>query len=92
MLPHEVKERIESQIPDSMCQVHEFSGGQDHYSVVIVSDEFEGKTPLARHRMVMALFREEVDSEEVHALSIKALTKSQWEEEKALGRVRVGVQ
>lgn len=82
MLHHEVKHRIESGIANSECFVHEFSGGTDHYSVIVVADAFEGHSSLARHRMIMDLFQAEVATGEVHALSIKALTKKQWEHDK----------
>lgn len=82
MLAHEIKERIEQEIPGSVCFINEFSGGTDHYNVTVVSDAFEGMALLARHRMVMELFKEEIHSEEIHAFSIKALTKKQWESQR----------
>lgn len=82
MLSHEVKERIENGITGSECLVSEFSGGTDHYSVVVISDEFEGCASLKRHRMIMDLFQSEVSSGEVHALTIKAFTRLQWDNEK----------
>ncbi len=74
----EVKERIESGLQNCNCTVTEFSGGDDHYSVVVVSSDFLNLSQLKRHRMVMDLFKVEVDSGEVHALSIQALTKDEW--------------
>jgi acid stress-induced BolA-like protein IbaG/YrbA len=82
MLNHEIKERIESGILYSECLVSEFSGGSDHYAVVVISDSFEGQTLLSRHRMIMDLFKNEVATGEVHALTIKAFTQKQWEIEK----------
>ncbi|MBX9837225.1 BolA family protein [Silvanigrella sp.] len=83
MLNHEVKNRIEEGIPDSECLVNEFSGGTDHYSVVVISDSFDGHASLKRHRMIMDLFKEEMDTGEVHALTIKALTRKQWNDQKS---------
>ncbi|WGL60173.1 BolA family transcriptional regulator [Pigmentibacter sp. JX0631] len=82
MLSHEVKQRIENGIPNTLCSVNEFSGGTDHYSVVVVSNSFEGLSSLKRHRMIMDLFKEEMETGEVHALTIKAFTQTQWENEK----------
>jgi BolA-like protein 1 len=46
---------------------------------VVVSEEFISlKTPLARHRRVNAILKEELDGP-VHALSIVAKTPSQWQ-------------
>ena len=82
MLSHEVKNRIENGIKDSECLVSEFSGGTDHYSVVVISDAFEGQASLKRHRMIMDLFQNEMASGEVHALTIKTFTYHQWQSEK----------
>ena len=82
MLPFEVKDRITSGITSEAVYVNEFSGGTDHYEVIVVSKEFEGLISLKRSRLIMDLFRAEIDTGEVHALSIKAFTPTQWEEEK----------
>lgn len=81
MLSHEVKTRIESGISQAQCFVNEFSGGTDHYAVIVVSHMFEGLSLLSRHRMIMDLFKEEMNTGEVHALTIKAFTSKQWETE-----------
>ena len=82
MLHHEIKERIESGIPLAECFVNEFSGGTDHYAVIVVAPSFEGKSLLTRHRTIMDLFKAEMATGEVHALTIKAFTQTQWENEK----------
>jgi acid stress-induced BolA-like protein IbaG/YrbA len=87
MLPHEVKARIEDGLPVDFIEVQEFSGGTDHYSVIIVSEAFSGVPLLRRHRMVMELFRAELATEDVHALTIKAYTRQQWETEKSKPRL-----
>ena len=48
------------------------SGG-GHFNVTIVSDAFEGVSPLARHRMVYDALGDAMKTE-IHALSIKAHT------------------
>jgi len=48
-------------------------GGGGHYSVIIVSPLFSGKTALARHRMVYDTLLE-LMHEHIHALSVKAYT------------------
>jgi BolA protein len=52
---------------------HAGSGGGGHYRVTIVSEQFAGQPPLARHRAVYAALGEMLGPE-VHALSIRALT------------------
>lgn len=47
--------------------------GRGHFDVLIVSDAFKGKQPLARHRMVFAAVGNLMETD-IHALSIKALS------------------
>jgi acid stress-induced BolA-like protein IbaG/YrbA len=78
----EVKARIIEGLPDAEVVVNEFSGGNDHYAVLVVSDVFEGKKLLARHRLVLDLFQSEIASGEVHALTMKTHTLAEWQIEK----------
>ncbi|MFZ9519245.1 MAG: BolA family protein [Silvanigrellaceae bacterium] len=78
----EVKGRILEGFPGAEVVVNEFSGGNDHYAVLVVSDLFAGKKLLARHRAVLDLFQTEISSGEVHALTMKLHTKNEWEVEK----------
>eukprot|EP00457_Paulinella_chromatophora_P020487 gb/GEZN01022540.1/.p1 GENE.gb/GEZN01022540.1/~~gb/GEZN01022540.1/.p1 ORF type:complete len:137 (+),score=11.24 gb/GEZN01022540.1/:20-430(+) len=52
-------------------------GSETHFSVHVVSQSFEGKTAVARHRMVHKVLEEELN-QGVHALAIKAQTPSQF--------------
>ncbi|WP_269790853.1 BolA family protein [Stenotrophomonas sp. Iso1] len=47
--------------------------GRGHFNVVVVSEVFAGKAPLARHRAVYAALGTMMETD-IHALSIKALT------------------
>jgi BolA protein len=49
-----------------------------HYRLVIVSDEFEGKTLIERHRLVNEAVRD-LFGPKIHALSMRTLTPDQWE-------------
>lgn len=48
-------------------------GGETHYRVEIVAEAFEGKSRIARQRMVYALLAQEM-ADGVHALALKTLT------------------
>ncbi len=60
------------------CQHLEVQGDGRHWSAVIVSAEFEGKRPIARHQRVDATLGEKIRTDEVHALSMKTLTPAEW--------------
>jgi len=48
-------------------------GGGGHFNVSVVSDEFEGKSLIQRHRMVYDALGDAMQKE-IHALSINART------------------
>jgi stress-induced morphogen len=52
------------------------SDGETHFNVRVVSEEFEGKSMLKRHRAVYDLLQDELKSG-LHALSIDAKTPSE---------------
>ncbi|XP_072284424.1 bolA-like protein 1 [Pyxicephalus adspersus] len=54
-------------------------GSETHFKVVVVSEAFNGKPLIQRHRLVNDLLKEELAGS-VHALSIQAKTPEQWQE------------
>ena len=65
-----VAKLIRSGLPDAQVQV---TGDGSHFEALVVSTAFLGKSPLERQRLVMATVRPQLESGELHALSIKAL-------------------
>ena len=60
------------------CEHLEAEGDGRHWFATIVSPEFEGKRPIARHQRVYATLGERLKSDEVHALSMKTFTPAEW--------------
>ena len=52
-------------------------GSESHFMVTVVSDQFEGKPPLARHRLLNETLAAELAGP-VHALSLHAMTPAEW--------------
>lgn len=78
MNPVQLKERLESLAPATQVTVVDLTGTQDHYQAVVVSPLFEGKMMIEQHRMVLKLVQSEIDSGEVHALTLKTYTPEQF--------------
>lgn len=78
MSPNELAERLKKLGPGTEVQVVDLTGTQDHFQALIVSNAFQGKSMIEQHRMVYSLFKSEVDSNEVHALSLKTFTPEQY--------------
>ena len=60
------------------CEHLEVTGDGRHWNAVVVSREFEGKRLIQRHQRVYATLGARMHTDEVHALSIKALTPAEW--------------
>ncbi len=60
------------------CQHIEVDGDGRHWSAVIVSNEFEGKRLIQRHQRVYATLGTRMHTDEVHALSMKTYTPTEW--------------
>ena len=50
---------------------------ESHFKVLVVSEMFESLSLIQRHRLVNSALKEEL-SGPIHALSIQAMTPSQW--------------
>ena len=66
---------IRAGVPGAQVQV---TGDGSHFEAVVVSDAFTGKSPIQRQRLVMDSVRREIESGELHALSIRTFTPEQW--------------
>ncbi|HEY1772801.1 MAG TPA: BolA/IbaG family iron-sulfur metabolism protein [Gammaproteobacteria bacterium] len=74
MSPAEVKALIQQGLPSATVEV----SGEDHthFEALVVSADFEGKRPLARHQMVYATLGARM-GREIHALSLRTLTPAE---------------
>ncbi|MEQ8859370.1 MAG: BolA/IbaG family iron-sulfur metabolism protein [Pseudomonadales bacterium] len=55
------------------------AGSETHFKVVLVTDEFADRRPLARHRLVNEALREQLEGP-VHALAIHTYTRAEWQQ------------
>ncbi len=60
------------------CEYITLEGDGRHWYATIVSPEFEGMRPIARHQRVYATLGGKMQNDEVHALSMKTLTPAEW--------------
>lgn len=63
------------------CNHLTVEGDGSHWYATIVSPEFEGKRAIARHQRVYATLGNKLKTNEVHALSMKVFTPSEWAEQ-----------
>jgi len=60
-------------------------GSETHFKVTVVSNAFEGKSLVERHRLVYALLDDEMRGG-VHALTITSRTPAEWEKNAAVAK------
>jgi len=77
MEPSKITKLIEAGFATAFVKV--MSDDNTHFEALVVADEFDGKRPLARHQLVYRCLGALVGNE-IHALSITALTPDEWRE------------
>jgi BolA protein len=84
-----VQQTIEAKIIESLAPAHLEvineshmhsvpPGSESHFKLVIVSEQFEGKPLVRRHRAVNAILEQEL-ANDIHALSLQTMTAAEWE-------------
>ena len=74
MTPELIAQMIRAGLPDAQVEVYGDDGV--HFEALIIDRTFQGKLPLARHRMVYACLGEMMGGE-IHALALKTLTPAE---------------
>jgi len=75
MTAEELQTLITAGLPCEHCQLE---GDGRHWYATIVSATFEGLRPIQRHQRVYATLGTRMQTDEVHALSMKTLTPAEW--------------
>ena len=75
MTADQLETLIAEQLP---CQHLSVEGDGRHWYATIVSDQFEGLRLIQRHQKVYATLGQKMQTDEVHALSMKTYTPSEW--------------
>lgn len=76
MQPEYIAKLIEDGLPGAEARVA--SDDNTHFEALIICPDFEGKRPIARHQMVYKTLGSLMGNE-IHALSIRALTPAEHE-------------
>jgi acid stress-induced BolA-like protein IbaG/YrbA len=74
MTPELIRQLIEQGLPGARVDVRGDDGV--HFEATVVSEAFQGKLPLARHRMVYATLGERMGGE-IHALALRTVTPAE---------------
>ena len=75
----EIKTMIETSVPNSTAHIFDPNHDGQHLQAIVVSLTFEGMPLVKQHQLVMKPLRQAF-AESVHALGLKTMTPTQWEE------------
>jgi stress-induced morphogen len=75
--PDVVTDYIRKSLPDAVVTVTDRTGTMDHLKLVIVSEGFQGKNLLDRHRMVYQALDVPMKDGRIHALELTARTRDE---------------
>jgi acid stress-induced BolA-like protein IbaG/YrbA len=75
MTAEELQSIIAASLP---CEHLEVQGDGRHWQAVVVSAEFAGMRTILRHQRVYATLGARMHTDEVHALSIRTFTPTEW--------------
>jgi len=82
----EIETRLSTELKPSVMQVinesnnHNVpSGSESHFKLVLVSDRFNGKPLLARHRLINSILQDQLQRG-IHALAMHTYTELEWRE------------
>lgn len=75
MTSEELQAIIASGLP---CEHIDLTGDGRHWYATIVSSVFEGQRLIQRHQRVYATLGGRMQTDEVHALSMKTYTPAEW--------------
>ena len=75
MNANQIKTLIAAALP---CEHLELDGDGRHWYATVVSSAFEGKRAIQRHQQVYATLGSRMQTDEVHALSMKTFTPAEW--------------
>ncbi len=74
MSEKKIKQFIIEAIPDAIVEIEDLQGDGDHYSAIVKSKSFVGKTRVDQHKMVYNAFKGKMGNE-LHALKLKTISE-----------------
>jgi|TARA_B100001996_G_C18578305_1_gene561232 acid stress-induced BolA-like protein IbaG/YrbA len=77
METNKISELISSGLKHAHVEVTDTTGGGDHFSATVISDDFEGLSLVDQHQLVYKTLGNYLTNE-IHALQLKTMTRSKW--------------
>jgi stress-induced morphogen len=75
--PEALRRLLAAAFPDAEIELVDLTGTKDHYQARVVSQAFEGKSPVEQHQLVYRALGDAMHGP-VHALALKTYTPERW--------------
>ena len=80
MLENKIKKILENKIKKSKIFIHDMTGNNNHFNLLVISDTFKNLTLIEQHKIVYKALGKLI-TKEIHALQLKTITLEQWKKE-----------
>ena len=71
----EIERLIRDAFPDALVEVQDLAGDGNHYSAMVISSQFQGKSKIQQHKMVYNSLKGKMGNE-LHALALRTKEKN----------------
>ena len=75
-----LEEIIKNNIKDSQIIIRDINNDNNHFDIIIISDQFEGLSLIKQHRMVYDAL-DGIITKTIHAIQLKTYTYKLWKKE-----------
>ncbi len=76
--PQQIASLITSAIPGAKVQVQDPYNDGQHFTAIVVAEQFRGETMIKQHRLVNEAIKPYLDDGSIHALQLKTYSPEQW--------------
>ena len=78
MTQQELEKIIRGLVAVEAIEIEDMTGTQDHWKVMVVSEDFENKSRIDQHKLIFDPLQDRIKSNEIHALTLKTYTPEKW--------------
>ena len=75
-----LEEIIKNNIKDSQIIIRDINNDNNHFDIIIISDQFEGLSLIKQHRLVYDAL-DGIITKTIHAIQLKTYTYKLWKKE-----------
>jgi BolA protein len=86
MTEDDIVSRVHTLHPNAVIDV---AGADCSFELCVISDDFTGKNTLERQRPILALFKDDLATGRLHALSVKARTPAEQSNQGGLVQIQL---